>query len=435
MLILSFMYIFGFVLFKSFQSLNSTILVGVIFGVRFLMNKKYRNTVLSVIRYKRVFRIFSMLFFIITYSICITTLLGAYDYTILKTFLNQAVNLFIGLLLYSAFKEKNKEEIIFKYIIYAFILQASIQLISFISPNINEVLNVFRPQEVIEKGQWGYSGIRGLAIAGSNFYGLSSAYGLMFIMYFMNWNKIFNNDLLVKILSLGLLAFGSLSAGRTSLIGFFIGASILVVTKIEKIIKKSKLKKINIFKKKNILFSFVILAAVLISSVMFQGKVEDNLVNKIENMKKFAFEMFYNIKDGKGFNTTSTTKMFDNMYFSVNADTLILGDGKYTNEDGSYYMNTDVGYMRNILFFGLIGISFMILYQSLFFLWSKEARSSSLIFFMYILIIHLKGDILGFLIITQNIFLLYYLYSMNKKWLYKGGKHDGKFSKCNNEYI
>lgn len=50
----------------------------------------------------------------------------------------------------------------------------------------------------------------------------------------------------------------------------------------------------------------------------------------------------------------SAENMIENMYFLPSATTLILGDGIYT-EYGHYYMHTDVGLMRAILFYGIIG--------------------------------------------------------------------------------
>ena len=35
--------------------------------------------------------------------------------------------------------------------------------------------------------------------------------------------------------------------------------------------------------------------------------------------------------------------------------TLLIGDGKYTMPGGYYYMSTDVGFMRAILYFGIFG--------------------------------------------------------------------------------
>ena len=41
------------------------------------------------------------------------------------------------------------------------------------------------------------------------------------------------------------------------------------------------------------------------------------------------------------------------MYFTPNGKTLLLGDGYYTDADGLYYMGTDVGLFRAVLFGGI----------------------------------------------------------------------------------
>ncbi|WP_028130329.1 hypothetical protein [Selenomonas sp. AE3005] len=52
---------------------------------------------------------------------------------------------------------------------------------------------------------------------------------------------------------------------------------------------------------------------------------------------------------------SSGDKLVYGMYFMPDDSTILLGDGRYENVDGSYYMNTDAGYMRIILYFGVIG--------------------------------------------------------------------------------
>lgn len=52
---------------------------------------------------------------------------------------------------------------------------------------------------------------------------------------------------------------------------------------------------------------------------------------------------------------SSGDKLVYGMYFMPDDSTILLGDGRYENSDGSYYMHTDAGYMRIILYFGVIG--------------------------------------------------------------------------------
>ena len=65
--------------------------------------------------------------------------------------------------------------------------------------------------------------------------------------------------------------------------------------------------------------------------------------------------MFYNFIDGEGISTRSTDALKD-MYFPIPIDTFLIGDGYYSDpyNEELYYMRTDAGYMRMILYFGSI---------------------------------------------------------------------------------
>ena len=52
---------------------------------------------------------------------------------------------------------------------------------------------------------------------------------------------------------------------------------------------------------------------------------------------------------------SSGDKLVYGMYFMPDDSTILWGDGRYENLDGSYYMHTDAGYMRITLYFGIIG--------------------------------------------------------------------------------
>lgn len=55
----------------------------------------------------------------------------------------------------------------------------------------------------------------------------------------------------------------------------------------------------------------------------------------------------------------SADRLVYDMYFWPGDDTFLFGDGRYTNLNGSYYMQTDAGLMRIILYFGAIGAMFV----------------------------------------------------------------------------
>jgi len=329
-----------------------------------------------------------------------------YEYSIIKTFLNQFINLNIGIFIYALYRMKDKESLVNKHIIYIFIIQAFIQLISFINPRINEFLNIFRYDGAIIVGQLGYGGIRGLSISGTSFFGLGVGYGLVYIYYFANWEKIFVEYKIFKYVFLLLLIFGGMSAARSSSIGLILGALYFIINKISK--KNFK----RSFKVKNFIMMFLIIILSTFSINVI--KENESLVEKFQRMDRFVFQIIYNKQDTNKFTTSSTNVLFNNMYFGVREKTLLFGDGMYTNEDGSYYMYTDAGYMRNILYFGMIGVVFLFFYQTRFFIWgNKKLFLENIFILVYILIMNIKGDILGFGIMMQDILFLIYLSNLN----------------------
>lgn len=76
-------------------------------------------------------------------------------------------------------------------------------------------------------------------------------------------------------------------------------------------------------------------------------------------MLKWAFEMLLNFMNGEGLVTDSSDILFNRMYFIPDSWlTVFFGDFHFLNSDGSYYGDTDAGFMRLMLYFGVIGCFF-----------------------------------------------------------------------------
>lgn len=85
-----------------------------------------------------------------------------------------------------------------------------------------------------------------------------------------------------------------------------------------------------------------------------------------------------------------------NMYFLPDLKTLLIGDGLYTMLNGSYYMEVDVGYMRPVLYFGMI---FTVLnYINILILQQNFAKYTNLkytyLIFLIVLIFEIKGEVI-----------------------------------------
>lgn len=96
-----------------------------------------------------------------------------------------------------------------------------------------------------------------------------------------------------------------------------------------------------------------------------------NVNPDFEKKMRFAFEGFFSLfEDGK-WEVSSNEKLKTMYVFPETLKTWIIGDGYFSNprdvdpyfvgeEIGGYYMGTDVGYLRFIFYFGVIGLFAMV---------------------------------------------------------------------------
>lgn len=98
-----------------------------------------------------------------------------------------------------------------------------------------------------------------------------------------------------------------------------------------------------------------------------------NVNPQVHKMLRFAFEGFFNLVETGEWSISSNEALKTMIVFPDNVKTWIIGDGYFSNplgsdpyylgeETGGYYMGTDVGYLRFIFYFGLIGLSTFILF-------------------------------------------------------------------------
>lgn len=411
LLLILFMYIFSFSIYSDLPFyLSSARLIYISILPFYLINKKWQSYSIRIFKNKKILSILFFLILIILYTIFISTVYSTFDYTITSPFINQLIAIIFGIIIYSIFQLQNKEEKVPKYLIYIFIIQSLIQFGSFISSDFRILFNFFRPDHAIVIAEK-YNFMRGLAISGGNFFGLGVGFGLIFIIYSYFWKDIFKRASVLKYLSLVFLFFGAMSAARSSLAGIGIAVFYLSINKIKRLdLKFNSRLKINLI---NLSLIIILIIAVLFSIYLIDLNF---IADRFQSMSKFAFEFLYNFFNKGELSTSSTDTLFNKMYFEVPLDTFFIGDGLYTNPDGSYYMNTDAGYMRNILYFGIIGFFILLIYQIQFFVWKKKRLIIfNFLTITYILIMHIKGDVVGFNIMMQKMLLLILLFNIKNK--------------------
>ncbi|AXQ99037.1 hypothetical protein D0N37_15800 [Pseudoalteromonas piscicida] len=70
-------------------------------------------------------------------------------------------------------------------------------------------------------------------------------------------------------------------------------------------------------------------------------------------MTNWMFELFINFFES-GTLKTSSSDSLKTLFFMPTEYTILFGDGLYLSDEGEYYKQTDVGFLRLILFGGLI---------------------------------------------------------------------------------
>lgn len=181
---------------------------------------------------------------------------------------------------------------------------------------------------------------------------------------------------------------------RTTIIGIVLSFFIFVLTKYG---KRTVLK----------LGLSITLIWILLGSISFNKDV----AAKIQTLSNFGFELFINYSETGRLQTSSSNYMFENMYtFPKNTDTWIIGDGRFRGSETSYYMNTDIGFIRLIYYFGLSGLLLFLFYQYYLIrnagqIFTSNKRIMMLLLFSQVIILNLKGftDLSFFLLLLMNI--------------------------------
>lgn len=347
-ILLVFMYIFSFPIISIFDS--SKVAGGILIIYMFFSNE-YLNNMLKLLKKKYFLKINFIFLLIITWTFICQFLNSTFDLSFLKTFFNLYITIVIGFFLISFLQIRNKINRLVDLVILVFFIQTVIQWLCFFNRDFYEITSIFRSESLI-RNYITYTGIRGLTISSTGFFGMAAAYGLVLILYVTEYNQLFRNKFF-KVLVYIFIATGIFFSGRTGYIGLIISIFLLLYQKS----KTNKLTKSSI-KNSLIIISFILIAILLILST------KNN--EHFQILYNYTFEPFENLISGEGFTATSLDSL-KNMYIPIEGKTFFIGDGLYTTDTG-YYLNTDVGYLRAILYFGIPGFLMLFILQKKLFL-------------------------------------------------------------------
>lgn len=236
----------------------------------------------------------------------------------------------------------NIRESYMKVIVYSSVFYVLSTISCLIFPSIREVIiklidiseeNLFLLRIEKYSTRIGFAGFSGYSAS------LKCAIANSFVIIFIMEKLLKKEKIGLKLISLYLFtALGCFFYSRTSIIAILI---FLVVTILYSCFKAGNLK---------LFFSMSI--AILLVTILFPYLF--SIADKYDSLR-WIFEPILNYNENENFSSTSSDHLIKDMLFSIDEDTFLLGDGKYTGPSG-YYMKTDIGFMRLILYFGIFGV-------------------------------------------------------------------------------
>lgn len=393
-IIIVFMYLFGFSI-KGGHGLDSTMIIAVGIFIYACKNKQYMSTLLALIK-NRIIQFIVLFYGLINIWICVCLIVNhSRDVSFMKTFLHVFFQIGVGILLYKFLEFRKEKDNVMNYIIIAFALQTTIQWGAFFIPAVRKIIYFTKSTEIVEKSM-SYSGIRAIALSDTNFFGLSAAYALIALLYWSEKNTIFQKNRMIKMAFYCFLMSGTFFAGRTGFVGILFA---IVYCVIKNILCSKKGKREFTDNEKKVAKIFLVLGGISLGvSTMLYFCVE-----KFRNLINFAFQPIIELVSNGTMMISSMEKLLD-MYIDIPRSAWLFGHGKY---DG-YYMNTDVGYHRVILYIGVIGF-LMLLIMQLFILQLNKGKEKMLKWMLLALLLtlNLKGEVITWAMIVLSIGLLF----------------------------
>lgn len=347
-------------------------------------------------------------FFVLLATVCYSVFRGSYDFGFSKPILHSLVSIpacmFIAAYLYSL----NKNEGSFFSPVYVFLrnilyLQSFIIVVMLFLPEVGLLINSITRSDAQLERMLVYGGGRGLGLSGSIAFGLAVTMAVLVFFVFYMKSVIKDNKFSVLDYFIFIVVAGaSLSAGRTAIAGILLFIAYYIFVNI-------------IGNKWGRLAKFILLAPVFVFiTALLIVEVE---IQSISRYVGYVFQPIQNYIDYGNFRVSSVEGLI-NMYFVPDNKTLLVGDALYMSSSGTgYYMSTDAGFMRVLLFFGLpLSLAFYLLWVFVFYSscsYFKRLMPHAFLFFSIVLFISFifqyKGEFI-FVAVSVNKILFIYLF-------------------------
>lgn len=350
------------------------------------------------------------------YSLFIFLINVNYDSSFIKLLMAPLMSLSAALVICKTIGNRLTHGLLIDYIISVAIIQAIISFAMFLDPELySSIMSLIQFDDIQRANVLGLVEYRLIGV-GNSIWLAGANYGvdllLLISLPYIGGSYIYRKKILYYTSIFIIILAGILSARTFFAIFIVLGIYLFVV-------RLSNIKFVGMIVK-----SMLFLAVAIIILYNIASQYID--MERFEEITSWAFEAIFSYKDTGMASTRSSDRIIE-MYKSVPNDIIgwIIGEGHFENLDGSYYKNTDIGYLRLILCFGLIGLLFYLLIVYIFYketsrLYSKAGRELIICLYIFELILLTKG------IISLSLYIsLFYVTGVlcnNKNYGYKRTK-------------
>ncbi len=381
-------------------------------GILTLTNVNFVRLIGFGNKYNRYFLIYFTIIFIFN-SLIVPFTHNFVDFTYIPLLIGIILTILRSILLIYCLYKFEKREILSQYCKYFFIacsVYVAFTLIFIINPGFKQFW-LYSILTKVEDKSIGFA-VYEFRYSLDGFAAFSSAsvfsFACLFCCYLIAANRNVN---ILQTACLIIMVIGCFFYGRISLVGMLLG-TILIVWTTDNIGKTIRV--ITII----VIFAFTVLAVLNVASQSNESLIA---------WQEWAFSIVKQLFVEKEVTDYSVTHMVEDMYYMPDAPTFLFGDGQYTEANGSYYGHTDVGFMRLILYGGIIDL--LLVYSLLIYLSRIIIRTSkSLVFKRFIFlaiilffILEMKGESYQrAIMMLYPLFLIQNYKSNDVKSLWKG---------------
>lgn len=319
---------------------------------------------------------------------CWTILLEEKDFSLTAAFFSLFIGLWMVIIVVSSLSYKKFDNDFYeRLLVDVFVVQSCISIAAFVSPSIREIVHNFQFADEVEKSEDAYTGFRGLAISGRLFFEFAATCGLVTFVQFKRIVDIHSLKL-GEYLKLLLIVICGFFAGRTSIIGFVFGLVYLLLN-------RSSIKlKLQIIGK----MAITIISCAVVCLIIVPSDIMEFIT---ERVFPWVFDLFIKYQETGSTDGSASFNHLNEMYqtVTITSEEWIHGSGRFMDKHAGYYKYVDGGYVRHILYWGIIGSVVNMLYGLLYFIKpyknSKNRNQHIYIFLIliYTFFIHYKGDI------------------------------------------